>query len=105
MRELSYSGGTVITSDEAAEAVLAYAAALANHDRAATVHIPAVGLAAGGTTVEMLVGPASQLASFPIESDEEEPAADAFVAELQSLIDELDRRWVTHDRTSLDFEL
>lgn len=105
MRELSYSGGSVITSDEAAEAVLAYAAALANHDRAATVRIPAVGLAAGATTVEMLVGPASQLASFPVESDQDEPAADAFVAELQSLIDALDRRWVAQDQTSLDFEL
>lgn len=105
MRELSYSGGTVITSDEAAEAVLAYAKALANHARAATVNIPAVGLAAGATTVEMLVGPSSQLASFPIESDEEEPAADAFVAELQGLIEDLDRRWVAQDQTSLDFEL
>jgi len=74
MREVSYAGGTFVTSDEVTEALLDYAAALANAERAATLEVPAAGTD-GPEIVQVLVGPSSQIVATPIA--QEGPPLDA----------------------------
>jgi hypothetical protein len=93
MHEISYAGGTFVTSDEVAEILLEYAAALANADRAASVEVPAAGLPTGEESMQILVGPASQLMSAPIDSDESVTGTEGFVGEMRKRIKELERGW------------
>jgi hypothetical protein len=104
MRRLSYAGGFLDTSDAIAGAVLDYAAILANHDRADTIHVPAIGLPEGAETVELLIGPASQLVSTPIDDARDDPAAEAFLAELGTRTERLEHRYVV-PRSPMDWEL
>lgn len=69
--------GSFVTADDIAEALLEYAATLADAQRAATVHVPAVGIDPPGVTV--LVGPASQLMAEPVDESGTPPADDGFV--------------------------
>lgn len=85
---MSYAGGTFVTSDRIADALLEYAAALANAARASTVDVPVVGEA----RVRMLIGPASQLMSATVEDGGQEPEATAFVADVESRVEQL-RGW------------
>ena len=106
MQEVTYAGGTFITSDEVAQALVEYAAALANADRAARVEVPAAGLATGGTALTVLVGPASQLMAEPVLSDDEEPDGSEFVREIRAEIDRLGRRWAPESSgTPLDWDV
>jgi hypothetical protein len=93
MHEVSYAGGTFVTSDEVAEVLIEYAAALANADRAASVDIPVTGLATGDSSLQLLVGPASQLMSSPTEVEGSIDGGEAFVAEMRVRIDKLQRGW------------
>jgi hypothetical protein len=104
MRRLSYAGGFLDTSDEIAGALLDYAAMLANHDRADTIHVPAIGLPGGADTVELLIGPASQLVSTPIDDVRTEPAGEAFLADLDARTQRMERRYEV-PTSPLDWEL
>lgn len=106
MHEISYAGGTFVTSDEVAEILLEYAAALANADRAASVEVPAAGLPTGEESMQILVGPASQLMSAPIESDESVMGAEGFVDEMRKRIDDLQRGWTRPaTESAIDWDL
>ena len=61
MKRIFYAGGSVVTGDRTADAVLRYAQALAQRDASDIIDIPI--FAAGGTSgrAQLLVGPASQL--------------------------------------------
>lgn len=63
MKKILYSGGSILTTDEVSDAVLRYAAALANVGRAIELEIPALDLEGEVTTVQIVIGPASQLAA------------------------------------------
>jgi hypothetical protein len=67
MRKIAYAGSVFYTGDELAEALLEYARALARHGIADTVFVP--GRTAQGETdrVEVLIGPASQIVSEPVD--------------------------------------
>lgn len=78
---MSYGGGAFVTTDEVAEALLEYAAVLANAGRAATLDVPAVG-AEGPEVLKVLVGPASQIVAEPVA----EPVADL---EVRPFLDEV----------------
>lgn len=97
MRRVSYAGGFLDTSDAIAAAVLHYAATLANHDRADTIQVPAIGLPGGAETVELLVGPASQLVSSPIDDAGDDPAGDEFLADIGVRTDRLEHRYIVPD--------
>ncbi|MDP9026810.1 MAG: hypothetical protein M3N46_04540 [Actinomycetota bacterium] len=84
LRRMFYAGGELITSDAVAHAVLEYAAKLGNRGEAATLLVPAVGLVDGETAVELLVGPASQLAAAPVESDESPPDDAEFLRDMRT---------------------
>lgn len=107
MHEISYAGGTFVTSDEVAKILVDYAAALANAERAASVDVPVAGLPGGESTLQVLVGPASQLMSVPVESEHEVTAgADEFVDEVRSRIERLEARWTSQSgEGSYDWEL
>lgn len=89
MRRIRYAGGTFLTGDAEAAAVMRYAAALANVDRAATLTV--VGTSDDGTVseFELLIGPASQLLAEPVGHEHELPSAEAFLADVARRIDDL----------------
>jgi hypothetical protein len=89
MREITYAGGSFVTSDEIAQALLEYGAALANADRAATVHVPAI--AGGAPDVTVLVGPASQLMATPYDGSGEDPDGAKFITDVGDRIKILER--------------
>jgi hypothetical protein len=90
MREIHYASGKLVTSDEVA--VMEYAADLANRNEAATLLVPALGLADGESRVELLVGPASQLMSQPIHDERVLPLDADFLTDLESRIAALTER-------------
>lgn len=85
MQRIFYASGSVLTGDAIAEAVLAYAQALAKSPLADTIRIP-VALDAVGTSgwATLLIGPASQIMMVPeIGLDFDLPDDDELVDELQ----------------------
>jgi hypothetical protein len=90
MRRVYYSSGSVLTSDDAATAVLEYAEALSHEGRSDIVEVPAV-LPSGTVGVAtLLIGPSSQLASVTEESDLPAPESGEVVAELHRRTGRLD---------------
>lgn len=74
-----YASGSVLTSDAVANAIVAYAGALAKSQLADTIDVPL----GDGLSAKMLVGPASQLLCLPeLASGVVEPDSDEFVIEL-----------------------
>lgn len=61
MKRIFYAGGSVVTGDRTAEAVLTYAQALAQRGASDIIDIPI--FAGGGTTgrAQLLIGPSSEL--------------------------------------------
>jgi hypothetical protein len=104
MRQITYAGGSFITSDAVAQALLDYGAALANADRAATVHVPATGLP--GDNVAVLVGPASQLLAQPYDGPDEEIDGTAFIHEVTDRTRQLERTFtVPGDYSAMDWDI
>lgn len=91
MREVVYAGGSFVTSDEIAEALLDYASELANVERAATIRVPAVGAVGDTREVTVVIGPASQLMSETVESAVTPPDGATFVADIAERTRELHR--------------
>jgi hypothetical protein len=92
MRRIVYAGGTFITGDEVADALLDYAAVLANLERAATISVPAIG-ESGPTEVKVLVGPASQVLSEASDHAGPEPDAADFIREVEEATRQGERRF------------
>jgi len=90
MHEISYAGRSFVTSDEVARVLIEYAAALANANRAATIDVPALGLETGDDALQILVGPASQLMSSPVESLGVIVGGERFVAAIRERIENLE---------------
>ena len=106
MRQITYAGGSFVTSDAVAQALLEYGAALANAARAATVHVPVVGLHGEGDNVAVLVGPASQLLAEPYDGPDEEIDGTAFIHEVTDRTRQLDRTFtVPGDYSTMDWDI
>ena len=91
MREVIYAGGSFITSDEVADALIEYAAALANAERAATIHVPAAVRPGQPDDVTILVGPSSQLMAQAVESHgEADPDAAEFLSSVAARMRQLE---------------
>lgn len=104
MKEIAYAGGSFVTSDEIAEALFKYAAALGIADRAATVDVPAFGIPAPGVTV--LVGPASQLMAEPVDESGAPPAGDAFIDDVHDRITRLEQTFShPHDQAGTEWDI
>jgi hypothetical protein len=76
MKRILYAGGSFLTGDGIADAVLDYAAELANAGKAAKLVVPALDLEQRPEFVALVVGPSSQLLAEPVamghELDDEE---------------------------------
>ena len=83
MRRVAYAGGSFLTGDRIADALLDYAATLARAGQADRVSIPALGTDDEILAFDLVVGPASQLISEPIEFAGEELDDDALITELE----------------------
>ena len=90
MMRLEYAGGTMITGDEIADAIVRYAAALAIANTAVAIDVPGITADGVSGTFQILIGPASQIMVEP--SDEPGPVRDEeFVAHLNAEIELLQR--------------
>ncbi|MDR6612837.1 hypothetical protein [Leifsonia sp. 1010] len=89
MRKIVYAGSTFYTGDALAEALMDYARALARHDIADTIFVPGRTMQGDTDKVELLIGPASQIVSEPVELMGVEIEDDELVAQLRSLTAQL----------------
>ncbi|WP_400995818.1 hypothetical protein [Agromyces sp. GXQ0307] len=84
MERIHYAGGELLTGSAIAGAIVDYAAALASRRSAASVDIP-IRTADGSTTrAHLLIGPASQLLTEPVETDDDELEDEELVSRLQA---------------------
>lgn len=84
MRRITYAGTWFDTGDEIADALMEYSKALAYNEIADTISIPGRSSTGDAGMVEVVIGPASQIVSAPIESIGEDEFGDpAVVAELR----------------------
>jgi hypothetical protein len=66
VKRILYAGGSFLTGDRIADAVLDYAAELANAGKAAKLDVPALDLEQRPERVSLLVGPSSQILAEPV---------------------------------------
>ncbi len=71
VKRILYAGGSFLTGDGIAEAVLDYAAELANAGKAAKLDVPALDLEQRQERVSLVIGPASQFLAEPISVGQE----------------------------------
>jgi len=90
MKSVSYAGLTFSTADAIADALLQLAAALGQNERAETVDIPVVDDDGRPTSVQLVIGPASQFISRPVESTFADPQDDELLDMLERRIRSLD---------------
>lgn len=65
MKTINYAGGVVLTPDAVADALVDYAAALAQSDGSAELTIPVILEDGSRSVATLLLGPASQLVAQP----------------------------------------
>jgi len=90
MRKLFYAGDHILVGDLTCKAVLRYSRALANAGQSDIVSVPM--LAEGGTTVlaHLIIGPASQIYSIPVEHAVADPDDPAIIERLETMTRELE---------------
>lgn len=71
MKRILYAGGSFLTGDSIAEAVLDFAAELANAGKAAKLDVPALDLELRPEQVSLVLGPSSQLLAEPVSVGQE----------------------------------
>lgn len=80
---ISYASDTFVTGTTIAKALLAYARDLAKNETSDTIELPVLGEDGKRTRTTLLIGPASQILSAPVDSDEPELEDAAFMAEIE----------------------
>lgn len=90
MRTIAYLSQVLVTDDRVAELVLEYARTLAVHNTSDTVVIPVVDAAGLITTVEMLIGPASQMMMGPSNQEAVDLEPASTLAALRARINRLE---------------
>ena len=66
MKRILYAGGSFMTGDGIADAVMDYATELANAGKAAKLVVPALDLEQRPELVALVIGPSSQLLAEPV---------------------------------------
>jgi len=84
MDRIHYAGGELLTGSAIADAIVDYAAALASRRSAASIDIPIRGHDGVITRAHLLIGPASQLLTEPVETDAEELIDEELVSRLRA---------------------
>ena len=83
MRRLYYASGYVMVADLTCKAVLRYARALANNGTSDVVTVPVITEGGSQAMAHLLVGPASQLFSTPVEQSQDEPVDAEVIEDLE----------------------
>ena len=104
MRRMRYAGGTFLTGDREAEAILRYAAALANADRAAPLFVDGLDEDGNLDRYELLIGPASQIMAEPAPHRDGLPAPDGLLVEIDERLADLAWR-PPSEGSMLDYDL
>lgn len=86
MRRISYSDDGFVTTDAVAERLLEYAKLLGRTGSDDVVQVPAVGDDGEIVSVELLIGPASQLLAREVVAPEVDLGSDDLLAELDRRI-------------------
>jgi hypothetical protein len=73
MRTVSYGRESFTTSDDAAQALLEFAAVAAMNDVAEVVEVPSIRADGSITVARLVIGPASELITFEVDSPYDEP--------------------------------
>jgi hypothetical protein len=81
MKCISYVGRDLLTGDRIADAIMDYATVLARRARADRVDIPVL-VDDGVSHVEIILGPASQIAVETVTNEREDPVDEELVADL-----------------------
>ena len=86
MERIHYAGGVLLTGSDIADAIVDYAAALAARRTAASIDIPVRTVDGRTARAHLLIGPASQLVTEPIDAadGEDELVDEELVANLRS---------------------
>ncbi len=80
--KITYAGESFLTTDAVADGLLDFVAALGERHEAESVAIPAITKDGTSVFVRLVVGPASELISVPVDSTLAEPDTSDFVSEL-----------------------
>jgi hypothetical protein len=83
MRRLYYSGSFMLVGDTTCKAVLRYARALAESGTSDVVSVPVVTEGGSRAYAHLLIGPASQIFSTPVENSQDEPVDDEVIRDLE----------------------
>jgi hypothetical protein len=73
MRKLHYSSGEILIGDRTCKALLRYSRALANAGKADVVSVPYITEGGGRAFAHLIIGPASQIYSTPVEDATDDP--------------------------------
>lgn len=84
MQRIHYAGGELLTGSDIADAIVDYAAALAGRRTAASIDIPVRTTGGGVARAHLLIGPASQLVTEPVESEFDELVDESLVSRLRA---------------------
>jgi hypothetical protein len=86
MKLIHYAGDELVTGDSIADAVLRYAAALAETEGSLALDIPVQFPDGRVAAATMLIGPASQLVAVPHDTEFDEIVDDELVAKIEASI-------------------
>src|ERR1700710_1856719 len=89
MKRISYSGGSFLTTDGVADALLHFVAALGSSHRAEAIEIPVVHDDGEADTVQLVIGPASELVSIGESTTFSDPDSQEAIASLNARTDSL----------------
>jgi hypothetical protein len=104
MKHIHYGTSIILTSDDVADALIEYAAALAGGSRADVIAVPCVGPDGTMTTTKILIGPSSEIVIADAADDELEAENEAFVARLRAAANTFDHSDIIHADTRSDLD-
>lgn len=84
MRRLHYAGSYILIGDRTCKAVLRYARALAEAGTSDVVSIPVITEGGSKAYAHVIVGPASQIFSTPVENSQDEPVDEEVIRDLET---------------------
>jgi hypothetical protein len=89
MKRISYSGGSFLTTDTVADALLHFVAALGSSHRAEAIEIPVLHDDGEADTVQLVIGPASELVSVSESTSFADPDSHEAVQRLHARTESL----------------
>jgi hypothetical protein len=84
MRKLHYAGGDMLVGDRTCKAILRYSRALANSGKSDVVSVPILTEGGGRAFAHLIIGPASQIYSTPVEDATEDPDDWSIIEEFEA---------------------